>query len=804
MTLRSRALLLVAALVIAACSMMGCELLVSFDRSLIDAGVSEDASPDAPIVEEDSGVDSTVPDASDSGVPDSAPDVTDTGAPDTSTVDAGCTSASECPPGQACAVADHQCTTACSATQPCNGVCCTGTACAVETATACGVGGSTCQNCVTVDAGAACVSGSCGCNLASDCPVGESCSPALHTCVGTCSSTQPCNGGCCNGGTCSTGLVAGACGDTGGTCTNCAGQSVGTACVAEAKGGTCGCNSATTDCPANVLCSSSHACETVCSASVPCSGGCCSIAGGADAGTCTGGESASACGTGGAVCAPCAAGSCSGSTLTSAASCPSGTCAAGTPSACPNNFLCASGTACGTSCSGTTTGCIANTTCVGGTKCLLNPGQPCSSNGACASDVCDVGGDGDCCAAACIAGACGATSCNGSGACVYPLSGAVVTGCSGICDGAGHCEEGAGGACTANNQCESDVCGVGGTGNCCAAACLAGACGATSCNASGACVYPLSGATVAGCAGICDGAGHCEEAGGGTCTSNSQCESDVCGIAGTGNCCTAACVAGACGATSCDATGACVYPLSGATVAGCSGICDGTGHCEEAGGGTCTSNSQCESNVCGIAGTGNCCTAACVAGACGATSCDATGACVYPLSGATVAGCSGICDGTGHCEEAGGGTCTSNSQCESNVCGIAGTGNCCAAACTAGVCGATGCDVSGACSYPATACAATSCTGSTLTTFTTCNAGACTGGGTPAACPGDFACNGGGTACLLACGTDDAAGDANCATGFWCDGVVAGACQAPQGTGGPCTRDSQCTNGCDTGTGQCN
>ena len=164
----SRAFLLITALVIAVCMTMGCELLVNFDRSLIDAGVEVDASPDVATADgqspEDTGVvDSTLPptDAGDSGVADSGS--ADTGVADTGVdaADAGCSSAAQCPTDQACDVATHQCTTTCSASQPCNGVCCNGTTCeSTASATACGAAGATCTNCVTGDGGAACVSGS--------------------------------------------------------------------------------------------------------------------------------------------------------------------------------------------------------------------------------------------------------------------------------------------------------------------------------------------------------------------------------------------------------------------------------------------------------------------------------------------------------------------------------------------------------------------------------------------------------------------------------------------------------------------
>jgi hypothetical protein len=111
---------------------------------------------------------------------------------------------------------------------------------------------------------------------------------------------------------------------------------------------------------------------------------------------------------------------------------------------------------------------------------------------------------------------------------------------------------------------------------------------------------------------------------------------------------------------------------------------------------------------------------------------------------------------------------------------------------------------SGACQYPAntTTCAATSCSGSTLTTYTTCDAaGHCSGGGMTSTCPANLTCNGQGSACRAGCGGNNAQGDGNCTMGDWCDGVAFGVCQAPQasGAGSPCNRGTQCQSGNCTG-----
>ena len=83
-----------------------------------------------------------------------------------------------------------------------------------------------------------------GCSGASRCPRGTACDLATGTCTTTCSSTQPCNGGCCDGTTCAPGTDAAACGASG-MCAACAGLSTGAACLGGAG---CGC-SVSGDCP---------------------------------------------------------------------------------------------------------------------------------------------------------------------------------------------------------------------------------------------------------------------------------------------------------------------------------------------------------------------------------------------------------------------------------------------------------------------------------------------------------------------------------------------------------------------------
>ena len=159
-------------------------------------------------------------------------------------------------------------------------------------------------------------------------------------------------------------------------------------------------------------------------------------------------------------------------------------------------------------------------------------------------------------------------------------------------------------------------------------------------------------------------------------------------------------------------------------------------------------------------------------------------------------GTSGTCAARG-----GAGTvCSANDQCVSGVCGINGLGSCCAAACspTGGACGAIACTASGACVYPSGACGAAACAGAMLTP-----APLCGGSGTWQRLAGAARALSGpprlrerGPHASTGCGGNNAAGDAVCAAGYWCDGVGAGACQARQAAGGACTRSSQCINTC--------
>jgi len=200
----------------------------------------------------------------------------------------------------------------------------------------------------------------------------------------------------------------------------------------------------------------------------------------------------------------------------------------------------------------------------------LSPGAPCTASAQCASEDCA----GSCCAAACLTGdaVCGAVGCDDAGACVYPSAGTACPGtfCSDgtvgpmACDGMGACgPAGIGTACAGNRGCTAD----GGCRTSCASAadCASG----FVCNA-GVCVSPIA-------------AGSCSE--------DDDCISGICGVSGTGNCCSKPCgtTNATCASTGCDEGGACVYP--GQTVAcgpgqSCTGStqtnvsrCDGLGNC---------------------------------------------------------------------------------------------------------------------------------------------------------------------------------------------------------------------------------
>jgi MYXO-CTERM domain-containing protein len=136
---------------------------------------------------------------------------------------------------------------------------------------------------------------------------------------------------------------------------------------------------------------------------------------------------------------------------------------------------------------------------------------------------------------------------------------------------------------------------------------------------------------VQGAAYVFVAGGASGSANGTPCTANAQCASAICGAAGTGNCCAAACSTSdpACGATACaSGTGACVFPTSSTTcgVDSCTGStltthgCDGSGTCAANAGTPCPDNLDC--NAAGTA----CLTVPDAGGAGGAGGAGSTGA----------------------------------------------------------------------------------------------------------------------------------------------------------------------------------
>jgi len=245
-------------------------------------------------------------------------------------------------------------------------------------------------------------------------------------------------------------------------------------------------------------------------------------------------------------------------------------------------------TSAGTSSGGSTTG-----------QPLVSAGQPCSANSQCAAPgICGVDGTGNCCAAACVTndGGCGATGCDGTGACIYPqpsvscgASCSNATAMANNCDGSGNCEVGSPMLCPSNLGCNS-----------------AGAACNTSCANSKDCAANY----------VCNDGGCAAPQTVGPCTENDDCFSMRCGINGVGHCCVGAtlCVTGdpTCGATDCDpGNGACNYADAGTA---CGSILA-----------SCTSGTQQDPSICDGKGT---CPApamvACTPFICGATACLAT------------------------------------------------------------------------------------------------------------------------------------------------------------------------------------
>jgi hypothetical protein len=254
-------------------------------------------------------------------------------------------------------------------------------------------------------------------------------------------------------------------------------------------------------------------------------------------------------------------------------------------------------------------------------------------------------------------------------------SGGTTTGGGGLANGA---------ACASNASCQSGVCGINGSGNCCTMACSTSdaTCGATACDHNGACTYPPSTTTcgTVSCAASMLTTSDCN--GMGTCTANAStaCPNHF------------ACADATSCKTTCTSSADCAI----------GSVCNGGACTTQIATGACTENDACTSGVCGIAGTGHCCTAACakITAPCGATDCDTmTGACVFPnnMTSCGSESCTGhtqtnatTCDGMGSCQTA------TTSDCTPFICGT----TACATTCTDN----TGCTTGGFCDTASSKC----------------------------------------------------------------------------------------------------
>jgi len=417
------------------------------------------------------------------------------------------------------------------------------------------------------------------------------------------------------------------------------------------------------------------------------------------------------------------------------------------------------------------------------------------------------------------------------------VNGGSSTGKKGLPDGT---------ACSANDLCQSGVCGLNGSGNCCSATCKTddALCAATACDTKGACEYPPGGmACNSSCqyglftGSVCDGNGACSAQKPVQCPMNLACNSAGTACAGTCD--------PANGAADCSLGWYCASSPAG-------GVCT-----PQISLGPCAANAECMSNVCGVSGTGHCCTqTACTNTAvpCGTSDCDAfTGECTFgtpttscdtgPIScladNQTQVNPNTFCDGVGDCVppimtncspyacEAGNGdggcrsdcsvladcakdfyclnsvcvpqsaigACTENDACISLQCGANGTGNCCFNFCGQSdpSCGITACDpTDGACIYPSGPSAPCgsileSCAGITQQNPSICDGmGNCPAPGTTDCAP--FAC--GATACNTTCTKST-----ECAPGDVCDTSAKVCCPTLQ-NGGVLNVDNQ--NGSDS------
>ena len=521
----------------------------------------------------------------------------------------------------------------------------------------CGEPGA-CIDCSGNTVGAACVSGVCGCQTFSDCPIGNACDPKVHKCSASCAGNLACNGGCCDGQKCQAGGTPSACGGGGGACVACGGGTP--TCASGACTSTCsvGAPGAPGVCGQGFCCNAQNQCAAVGNASCGAVGATCL--------DCTPGVAGAVClGNGlcgcksGADCATnqaCKNGLCS-SACDGNSPCNSGCCANGTCAPGVTQTACALGMATCGSCAGNPVGsacvnvknkifcgCLAASDCPANQACNLATNQ-CSTR-------CDLN-----------------SPCNG-GCCSAAMNGACVKGTDDTACGAG------GGLCT---NCPS---GMG--GKVCVTAQSGGQCG---CNVLADCAVTAVSCTNKLCNTKCSPQQPCQVG----CCSNGSCVAgtagNACGNGGTCSDCsmnpngTACRVTLACG---CDKTSDCAMGMAcNVSTHACENQCSQSQQCHGgccSGGvmGTCLAGIG--SNACGTMGACMDCSQnrlghGCVGGNCGCTSaadCGAQQAC-DPVNKV----CTNVCGPNQPCN----GGCCSNSMCviglANSACG--GMGNACVA-----------------------------------------------------------------------------------------------------------------------------
>jgi hypothetical protein len=608
-----------------------------------------------------------------------------------------------------------------------------------NTPQSCGPAGA-CVDCTNNTFGHVCVSSTCGCNSANDCPAGSACDPNTKQCSASCAGNLTCNGGCCDGQKCIAGNDNDKCGGNGGACAVCGGGkptcesgNCTAKCVVGAMSGVCG---------MGFCCNAQNQCQAIAN---------------------------EACGAAGASCVDCAK-------SPRGPVCSAGVCGCAKAADCPAGQACKTGV-CGTACD-------ANTPCNGG----------CCSNGAC------VAGNAP---TACALGAAQCGSCAGNpagGACVT-VGGKVSCGCASendcpanmACDLATkQCTT----LCSAQQQCNAGCCSaaqngmcIKGTGN---AACGAtgGVCQDCNGNTNGHLCVAIAGGGQCGCADRSDcplssvSCDNVKKICVNVCDTNNKCQFGCCSAAVNGSCQTGL------GDSACGASGLCVdcamsnsgHVCRAPGVCGCEKTADcpkgtacnlGTHLCEN----KCNPNQPCNGGCC----AGGACVAGDQGGACGSAGaacvdCTATQAkaCLAGACGCNVAAdcpAGQACDAMTHkCTN----VCNANQRCN---------GGCCAAGlCVAGT-------ANSACGTAGGLC--TACANGTPT----CVAGACNarcGGNADGACDGGFCCKGG--ACVAgntqtACGFKGACGDCStsqigtrCVTPmngpYFCGCTAAGDCPA--------------------------